>query len=236
MVKIDNTKIADLGFYINLNKRTDRNKILSDHLKEFNIIGVERHAANESTDCGQLNLVKSNYEIYEKFLQTDAETLLILEDDCKFLPQFKKESTTIFKDIHNTDWDIFWLGCVNRKSPIYYKNNCYKVSSISYSQSYLIKRDICKHILDNMNGGCFGKGIDELLCLYVYGQDVAYDPNKYNFYNLEQPLEVLPTVFTSLCYKYVLSTQYNSYSDLSWTEKDLEDWLCNHHPEKYNSI
>ena len=107
MVKIGDVKIADLGFYINLDKRTDRKEHLLKNLEEYNITGVERKSARTDSNTTQLNLVNSNFDLYKHFLNTDAETLLVLEDDCKFLPSIKQNTKEIFDNIYNTDWDLF---------------------------------------------------------------------------------------------------------------------------------
>jgi hypothetical protein len=183
MVTIDNIKIADLGFYINLDKRTDRKEHLLQNLNDYNIIGVERQSARTDSDSAQLNLVNTNFDLYKYFLNTDAETLLILEDDCKFLPSIKNNTKEIFENIYNTDWDLFWLGGVNRKQPLPYKNKCYQVSSFSYTQSFIIKRRMVNDILKYFDPNWCHLGIDEMLCLFAYGYDVAKDPYKYDFYN-----------------------------------------------------
>lgn len=232
MVTINNTKIADVGFYINLDRRTDRNEILRKHLQDFEINGVERISAHANTSCPQLNLVNTTFEIYEKFLETDAETLLILEDDCKFLPVMKEHAVNIFNDIYSCDWDLFWLGCVNRKAPVKYKNNCYQVSSTSYAQSYIIKRRMCQDVLTHFKNDWSNLNPDELLTLFAYGVDLAKNPNKYSFYETDQPLNVFPIEYICLCHTYSLSTQYNSYSDLWGHVTTLEDWIPNHHPNE----
>jgi hypothetical protein len=235
MVKINNTKIADLGFYINLDKRTDRNDILQQHLAEFEITGIERFSARSETTSPQLNLVNSTFDIYEKFLETNAETLLILEDDCKFLSEFKEYSENIFNDIYSCDWDLFWLGCVNRRPPLKYKNNCYQVSSVSYTQSYIIKRKMCEDILTYFKNDWSNLGADEMLTLFAYGVDLAKDPNKYSFYQSEQPLNDFPVKYLCLCHTFPLSTQYNSYSDLWGHYTNLEEWIPLHHPTEIPS-
>ena len=234
MVYIDNLKLADIGFYINLDKRTDRNNQLIKNLQEFNISGVVRQSARTDTDTPQLNLINTTFDIYNKFIQSDAETLLILEDDCKFLEPFLEKKEIIISDIYNTDWDLFWLGCVNRKQPIYYKNNCYNVSSTSYAQSYIIKRKMAEDILHYFENDWSNLNPDELLCLFAYGYDIAKYPNKHNFYDIDQPLDIFETKYKCLCYEYPLSTQYNSYSDLWGWVTNLEHWIPNSHPKKYN--
>lgn len=231
MVTINNTKIADLGFYINLDKRTDRNARLLENLSNYNISGVERFSAFNHTSTPQYNLILSTFAIYKKFLESSAETLLILEDDCEFLPPLNEYFVNIFNDIHSTEWDVFWLGCVNRKHPKFYKNNCYQVSSPSYAQSYIIKRKMCEDILHYFENDWNNLNPDELLCLFAYGYEIAKDPNQFNFYQTEQPLDVFPVKYISLCHTFPLTTQYNSYSDLWGHVTNLEDWIPKHHPD-----
>lgn len=74
---------------------------------------------------------------------------------------------------------------------------------------------------------------DELLCLFAYGYDIAKNPKEFSFYEKDQPLDHFKCEYNCLCYKYSLSTQYNSYSDLWGFVTNLEDWIPIHHPEKY---
>jgi hypothetical protein len=232
MVKINGQKLADLGFYINLDKRVDRKEQILKNLENFNITGVERYSARCEGDSPNINLINSTIDIYKKFLESDAETLLVLEDDCNFLEPLNRDSKTILSNIHSTEWDVFYLGCYNRRPPIFYKNNCYRVSSISYTQSYLIKRKITEEIVRWDTG--FGVGhIDEFLCLFAYSPEIASDPNSFEFYKKEQPLDCFESKYKSLTYKYALSTQYNSYSNLWHKEALLSDYISSSHPEKY---
>jgi len=231
MVTINDVKIADLGFYINLDRRTDRKEHLLKNLEEYNITGVERQPAREDTNTPQLNLINTTFDIYKKFLSTDAETLLILEDDCKFLPSIKENTKEIFDDIYGIEWDLFWLGGINRKPPKLYKNNCYIVSSPSYAQSYIIKRKMAQDVLKYFDPHWNNLNPDELLCLFAYGYNIAKDPFGHNFYNIDQPLDHFKTEYTCLCYNKSFTTQYNSYSDLWHTVTNLEEWIPKHHPK-----
>lgn len=231
MVTINNCKIADVGYVINLDKRTDRMLKMSEQFLDLNIKGVSRFSAIDNLNSGPLNCKQSHYRVYEEFLKTDKEVLLVLEDDCLFLNPLKFDYEEIFNEINSTDWDLYWLGCRNRRSPIFYKNKSYKVSSVSHAQSYLIKRNMCEYILKTypINSHTI-LAIDELLCLLIYGYDVTTDPNKFNFYQLDSPINELPTMFTSLCYEKPLSSQFASYSDLQNMEVDYTEYIKNSHP------
>lgn len=231
MIKINDVKIADIGFYINLDKRVDRKEKIESQLKDFNITGVERFSAVDTLDSGPLNCKQSHYRLYEEFLKTDSQVLLVLEDDCLFLDPLKTEYEEIINDIYSTDWDLYWLGCRNRRWPVHYKNKSYKVSSVAHTQSYLIKRNMCEYLLENypMNSH-ITTAIDELLCLSIYGFDVTTNPNAFNFYQLDNPLNDLPTIFTSLCYEKSLTSQYASYSDLWYVDVNYTDYIKSSHP------
>ncbi len=232
MITINGYKFADVGYYINLDSRVDRKQILEEQLKKYNIIGVERHSANASTASGPLNCKISHYEIYRKFLsQSNAERLLVLEDDCLFLPYIFDNTQEIFDNISNTNYDLFWLGCRNRRWPKPYKNKCYLVQSVAHTQSYIINRNLCSYIVENIpEQGHNSLAIDELLCLIPYGYDVLYDPNKFGFYSFDNPLDSLKTSYISLCYERALTTQYASYSDLTRADINMEAYIISSFP------
>ena len=236
MVTFNDVKIADVGYYINLDSRVDRKDNLESQFNKFNIKGVNRFSAFSSYPSNPSNCKKSHYQLFELFLQSNYNTMLVLEDDCKFLDFLKDESTEIFDKILNTDWDLFWLGCRNRKPPKNYINNCYFTSSTSGAQSYIITKRFVEYLLATFpiepNDNLRNTSIDELLCLSIYDIDVVNNPNKYNFYNLEQPLDNLQTKFKSLCYEKALTTQYLSYSDLWGTTTDLEYYMISSHPKQ----
>jgi hypothetical protein len=111
------------------------------------------------------------------------------------------------------------------------KNKCYKVQSVSHAQSYLINRKLCQYLIDNFpESGHNGLAIDELLCLVVYGYDVSMDPNKYGFYQMDNPIDDLATFFNGLCYERALTTQYQSFSDLWQSYSNYEDYITSSYP------
>jgi GR25 family glycosyltransferase involved in LPS biosynthesis len=231
MITINQYKFADIGFYINLDSRTDRKDKLESQLRDYNIRNVIRHSANTETSSGPQNCKSSHYQIYRKFLDTEYETLLVLEDDCLFLPYLYSNTEEVYNNIFSLNFDLFWLGCRNRRSPKLYKNKCYQVQSVSHAQSYIINRKLCEYILNFFpEHGHNSLAIDELLCLVPFGYDVAYDPNKFNFYEMDNPLEQLEQHFLSLCYERALTTQYQSYSDLWHTEANYEYYLSSSFP------
>jgi hypothetical protein len=231
MITINDFKFADIGFYINLDHRVDRKEKLEEQLCKYNIKNVSRHTANQATDSGPQNCKSSHYEIYRKFLETEHERLLVLEDDCLFLPYIYENTLEVYNNISSLNFDLFWLGCRNRRWPKPYKNQCYQVQSVSNTQSYIINRKLCEYILNNFSEfGHSNLAIDELLCLVIFGYDVAYDPNKFKFYEMDNPLDELKTLFLALCYERALTTQYKSYSDLWHVDSDYETYISSSFP------
>lgn len=234
-VYFNGLRLADIGYYLNVATSTKRRVYMETHLRECNITGVQRENCEPYTSSGLKNLMLTTTLLYKRFKENkDAETLLILEDDVKFLPIFKEKYQEIITDIYSKKWDIFWLGCVNNRKPKPVGNNCYQVAYPSYAQSYLVSKNFVTRLLELYKGelpsNSVADYIDGFLALVPYGTDVLLNPNKYNFYNLENPLEKLPTVFTALCHFYPLSTQCNGMSSISHNYCNLEDVLDKYHP------
>jgi len=234
-IKISGNKLADVGKYINLDRRLDRKKYFKNQLLCANITGVTRKSANESHHGGVSGLIETTFDLYKEFLKTGKETMVVFEDDCKFLDNFKNNSKQICKDIQNMKWDIFWLGGHNRKPLRYLDNNCCQVSSINYTQAYIINKKFAKSLVDAFSRidkqyvdifDVGHAGIDEVLCLYAYSKELVRDGLSTGFYDLDQPLDVYKPKHIALCYKEPLTTQVNDKSDINNIETSIEDWLA----------
>lgn len=211
-----------------MNDREDRKERLTKQLKELNIQNIDRLSADTSTTTGPINCELSHRKCYQQLIDNNLETLLVLEDDCLFLEPFITNYKNILEDINNTDWDIFYFGARMRRTPLFYKNNCFRTSSTSHAHAYLIKKRLVNFLFAEYPTPNFANcAIDELLTLLPYGKEVVRDPNKFNFYKLDQPLLELPTnEFISLTYKTCLATQYKSFSSLWRHESDIEAYIA----------
>jgi hypothetical protein len=97
----------------------------------------------------------------------------------------------------------------------------------------MIQRNVCEYILKHFEEDWCGLGVDELLCLVVYGSKIAKNPFGLKFYDSIQPLNDFPCKFTALTYECSFTTQYNSWSDLSGFVSSLENWIPRSHPKPY---
>lgn len=220
-----------MGFYINLDNRIDRKNKIEQQFIDFNITNVIRHPANKTTNSGPQNCKLSHYEVYRKFLDSDHDRLLVLEDDCLFLPYLYENTSLIHHNMMNIDFDLFWMGCRNRRAPKFYSHNFYRVQSVSHAQSYIINRNLCQYLIDNFPVDQYNTlAIDELLCLIIFDFKIVCDPNSVNYYQMDNPLDNLSTHFNSVCYERALTTQYKSYSDLWKIDSDYESYITSSYP------
>ena len=234
-VKIGGNTLADVGVYINLDKRPDRDEYFKNQLLCADVKGVKRRSANESQHGGVSGLIETTFDLYKEFIESGQDTMVVFEDDCKFLDTFKNNSKQICKDILNMKWDIFWLGGHNRKPLRYLDNNCCQVSSINYTQAYIITKKFAKSLVDAFSTidkqyvdifDVSNAGIDEVLCLYAYSKELVKDAISSGFYDLDQPLDVYKPNHIALCYKDPLTTQVNDKSNITHVATTIEDWLA----------
>lgn len=92
---------------INLKRRPDR---LENFNREMEYIGWS-YEVFEAIDRGDyVGCALSHQKIIEDFLETDDEYIMILEDDCFFMPYSKNQLEKSLKDLNKLKWDFFHLG------------------------------------------------------------------------------------------------------------------------------
>lgn len=104
MINIDDIK----KIVINLKRRPDR---LENFDREMNYIGWDYdifEAVENIVDVDGCAL--SHVKVVENFLKTDDEHIMILEDDCFFMPYAKNQLEKSLKELNNLEWDFFNLG------------------------------------------------------------------------------------------------------------------------------
>lgn len=159
MVEINGIKIADKGFYINLDSSTDRKENVENQIGKYNISGLERFSA--LTDPATfLSCTKSHLKLFKECEDNEVETLLVLEDDfqiydmCKINEHefdFIETLSMVVDELKNIEWDVVLLGC----NPKTYLIPVTNLLSLNYkstgSWAYIIKKRAYKHILENSN-------------------------------------------------------------------------------------
>lgn len=92
--------------------------------------------------------------MWRKFLESDAEVAMFLEDDIYFDYQFEQKINSIFKRELPEDWDILYLGAL----PNYHgftwdphsKNLIRLYNGVWWMSSYILTRAAAEKLLDNL--------------------------------------------------------------------------------------
>jgi len=159
MVTWNNIKIADRGFLINLEERTDR---LQESLSEFdknNIQGVERFNAikiNEDSDQGWVirGCTHSHMELLKRQVENGWEKMVIFEDDFILDVCDNRDislSNEMIEKIYSTDFDLFFLGACLIEPSDAISENLIKPNKFVQTTSYLTSLKFAEYVLNNFN-------------------------------------------------------------------------------------
>lgn len=159
MVTWNGIKLADKGFLINLEERTDR---LEESLSEFNlnnIVGVERFDAikiTENSDNGWIirGCTHSHMEILKKQVENKWEKVIIFEDDF-FLDicdvDIKIMSDDMISRIYETDFDLFFLGACLLEPAEFVNDYLIKPNKFVQTTTYLTSLKFANYVVNNFN-------------------------------------------------------------------------------------
>ncbi len=159
MVTWNNIKIADKGFLINLEERTDR---LQESISEFdknNIQGVERFNAikiTEDSDQGWVirGCTHSHMELLKRQVENGWEKMVIFEDDFIFDVCDNREislSNEMIEKIYSTDFDLLFLGACLLEPADAISENLIKPNKFVQTTSYLTSLKFAEYVVNNFN-------------------------------------------------------------------------------------
>jgi GR25 family glycosyltransferase involved in LPS biosynthesis len=159
MVTWNNIKIADRGFLINLEERTDR---LQESLSEFdknNIQGVERFNAikiTEDSDQGWVirGCTHSHMELLKRQVENGWEKMVIFEDDFILDVCDNRDislSNEMIEKIYSTDFDLLFLGACLLEPADAISENLIKPNKFVQTTSYLTSLKFAEYVLNNFN-------------------------------------------------------------------------------------
>lgn len=140
-------------YYINLERRIDRECHMKKQFKEYDITNYERINAVNMPKKGYLGCSLSHVKTIETFLQSEHEVCVILEDDFEFT-QTKEVCenmfTRFFED--NLEWDCVMLSS-NTKQAAYYNEYLDKCIRAYTTAGYMINRNFATTLLKNIREG-----------------------------------------------------------------------------------
>ena len=201
-----------VGYYINLNKRSDRKEHFENLKKEYSFLSnIERMEAIYSDSYG-VGCLLSHIKCLQNFLESDnkQEYYAVFEDDycilnkenfIEFINEFDK-----IKD--NSNWDIITLtprGKTIQKNKI---NNFHKIIDSRTTTGYIIKHSFLEILLKN-----YKENVIKLMKGYN-----GPDPNPYV---ADQCWKVLQEKYKFLYFHKIYGGQLPSYSDI---EKQYVDY------------
>jgi GR25 family glycosyltransferase involved in LPS biosynthesis len=161
-------------YYINLDRRNDRNDRIIQELKLINNIPIKRISAidkndldmnklieekyiNEKTSLrlGQIACIFSHIKVWEEFLNSNYDYCIILEDDIKINKKyFNEKFFLILNEFNNIDCDWLYLGRNNLNHENFYKGDIinkffYKPLTYGYgAHSYVLSKKGARKQLD----------------------------------------------------------------------------------------
>lgn len=184
-------------FYINLEKRKDRNEHV---LNEFNKLGIsgKRFNAKIAKD-GAVGCTLSHIKLLEIAMEEGYEEIFICEDDITFLNKesFINSITKFNKKVK--DWDMLLLGGNVLKPYKNIENCCLRITNCQTTTGYIVRKKYYKTLYNN-----YKEGLLKLL----------KDPNNKREYAIDIYWKKLQPVDKWYLLYPLTVTQYENYSDI----------------------
>lgn len=168
MFKILDYKLADAGFYINLDESIERKNFIENQKEIFNISNLDRFSAL-SNELRQSSCTESHRAIFRKCINNGIKKTFVAEDDFvinakfNFLNKNIELSSILEYLVDFDDYDVLMFGCNPKKKLIVQSKYIAKNLSSTGAWAYIIKENAMKYILDNYNYRKDYCAIDDIL-------------------------------------------------------------------------
>ena len=149
------TQNSIMTYYINLDKRSDRNSCVVEELKKIGITSPNRFKAIE-LENGALGCSMSHLKCLEKAKKQNHEYVFICEDDIQFLnPQlFITQLNKFFNDSNlKTKWDVLIVAGNNMLPYVPINDYCIQVMNCQTTTGYLVRQHYYDVLIDNIKRG-----------------------------------------------------------------------------------
>jgi len=195
-------------FYINLEKRDDRNKNTIRQLKKIGIDKPNRFKAVEN-DMGIIGCGLSHIAVIKKAKELGWDHIVVFEDDIDIIePRLLKIK---INKLMNKEWDVLMLGGNNFRPFTVIDNDCIKVNKCFTTTAYIIKSHYYDTWIDNLK-----EGVKKLMLTH----DRQYSLDLYN-HSLQRKDNWL--LLTPICI-----IQKKMYSDIENKKVDYQDLMLNY--------
>lgn len=151
----------DKVFYINLDKRVDRRTECEAEFNNHNIVAERVSAVDADTltdysmyphryfKRGNYGLLLTNIRIFEEAKKNNYKSIVILEDDVKFIDNFNYYFEIIYPTVP-LDWDILYLGANHQKPPTLVTENVGKCIETWTTHAIVFKQSSYEIILEEL--------------------------------------------------------------------------------------
>jgi len=155
-------KYFDKIYYINLERRKDRNQECIDELKKYNIIAERFNAINGESiiksnwvhSLGAIGCLESHLQIIKNAKENKYNNILILEDDVIFDDNIEGIFENYYKQL-DKNWDILYLSGNHNQHEGNLLNmvsdNIIKCYLTYTTHSYAVKSSIYDIIIDKLS-------------------------------------------------------------------------------------
>ena len=244
MVTWKGVKIADAGFLINLDERTDRLLESQKELSKNEISGVERFSAikiTKDSDEGWIirGCTHSHIEILKKQIENNWQKKIIFEDDFYFEIcggnqdyQFNENSIDM---IYKSDFDCLFLGVRLKEPTKFHSENLIIPKSLNQTHCYLTSLNFAKFVVENFNY------LDKESIVYGEQIDTFYSvlasKNHWKMDNPHKDSDVLLKNNLKIYSHYpVLFNQRPSFSNITNREESFNLYNCYLNKKNYPKI
>jgi GR25 family glycosyltransferase involved in LPS biosynthesis len=178
MIDLDKVKKV----VINLERRPDRLKKFDDEMK---FIGWDYNIFKAIDYGNYLGCAYSHQEILKEFLASDEKYIMVLEDDCFFMPYSKNQLKKSLDELNMIDWDYFHLGPSINCPVNNYSDNLLDLSKLPEQEEhhrgiyntvcYIVNRKFAEMVLRWEESNL--KAIDQYYYEDIFGKLKCYAPS-----------------------------------------------------------
>lgn len=142
-------------FYINLDRRPDKNQIIQQELERHGITAERFSAVDgqtlQATDKlmpGEIGCALSHARILKTMVEHSWKNILILEDDAEFIPDLQE----YFKNnAHNIpEWDMLYFGGNHLNEPVRINNAISRITRTYTTSHYAVNLNIAQGLINRI--------------------------------------------------------------------------------------
>ena len=147
----------DKGYYINLDRRTDRKAYIETLLKEINLLDFcERFSAKDGQEYGSYIMrhhcfSQTFVNLFKQALELDIDNIVVFEDDFAIYGDGLQNIENSLSQIknNNIDWDLIYFGgYIRGETAQKVDNNLIKISGALTTHGIGISRKLMEYTID----------------------------------------------------------------------------------------